>query len=159
MHSFSLSLRHLTVFFVLLQPAWLSAQRSAFGANLEDASAEAIKPALVSGPEVQPHIPKSHSFWDCKNRALFGSVAALGLADFFVTRSNLSAGGRELNPMTRVWGTSNAGLAVNFSLETGAIIGTSYLFHRKGHHKLERFTPVVNVAASASAISYGLLHR
>jgi hypothetical protein len=159
MHSSSVLLRRLTLFVILFQPAWLCAQRSAFGANPEAPSAEAIKSGVVSAAEVQPDKVKPHLFWDGKNRALFGSVAVLGVADFFVTRTNLSAGGRELNPMARIWGRSNAGLAINISLQTGAILGASYLFHRKGHHKMERFTSLVNIAGSASAVSYGLVHR
>jgi len=159
MLSSSVVLRRLTLLLILIQPAWLCAQRSAFGANPEAPSAEPVKPGVVSQSEVQPETVKPHRFWDGKNRVLFGSVAALGVADFFVTRANLSMGGRELNPTARIWGRSNAGLAVNFSLETGAIIGASYLFHRKGHHKIERVTSLVNIAGSAAAVSYGLLHR
>ena len=154
-----LPLRSLTLSVILLQPAWLCAQRSAFGANPDAHSAEAVESAVLSGPEVQPDKAQPHRFWDGKNCALFGSVAALGVADFLVTRANLSVGGRELNPMARFWGRDDAGLAANFSLETAAIIGTSYFFHRKGHHKMERFTSMVNIAGSAAAVSYGLLHR
>ena len=159
MHSFSHPLCSVTLFLVLLQPAWLSAQRSGFGANAEDHSEKAIKSGVVSGAELEPAKVKPHCFWDSKNRTIFGSVAVLSVADFFITRANLSAGGRELNPMARFWGRSNIGLAANFSLETVAVIGASYLFHRKGHHKIERSTSVVNIAGSAGAVSYGLLHR
>jgi hypothetical protein len=50
-------------------------------------------------------------------------------------------------------------LASNFALETGGVMGISYLFHRTGHHKLERLTSYVNIAGSISAVSYNLTHH
>lgn len=102
---------------------------------------------------------EEHRFWDKKNTALFATVAAFSAADFAVTRDNLSHGGRELNPLTRPFSGSTAGLAANFAGETAGVIGVSYLFHRSGHHKLERLTPLVNFGASAFAVTYGLTHR
>jgi hypothetical protein len=106
-----------------------------------------------------PETPAPHKFWDKENTALFATVAAFSAADFAVTRDNLNNGGRELNPLTRPFTGSTAGLAVNFAGETVGVIGLSYLFHRTGHHKLERLTPLVDFGASAVAVSYGLAHR
>jgi len=100
-----------------------------------------------------------HKFWDKQNCALFAVSAALSGADFAVTRANLQNGGRELNPMVRVFGRSTAGLAVNFAAETAGVIGLSYFFHKAGHHKLERIVTMVNGTASAGAVSYGLANR
>jgi len=117
---------------------------------------------------VQPVVPfvavptpgdHSHRFWDKQNDALFIAAAALNGADFAVTRSNLQSGGRELNPMVRVFGQSSAGLAVNFVGETVGVVGLSYFFHRTGHHKLERLVSVVNIGSSAGAVTFGLTHR
>jgi hypothetical protein len=76
-----------------------------------------------------------------------------------MTRANLQSGGREYDPVTRVFGSSTPGLAMNFSLETGVIIGTSYLFHKMGHHKLERITSLLNISGSAAAVTFGVTHR
>lgn len=100
-----------------------------------------------------------HRFWDPKNRLLFATAAALSAGDFYITRSNLQAGGRELNPVTRLFGSGSPGLALNFSLETGSVIGGGYLLHRTGHHKLERITSIVNIAGSVGAVSYDVAHR
>ena len=83
----------------------------------------------------------------------------MATADFFVTRANLQSGGKELNPVTRVFSGSTPGLAANFALETGVVIGLSYIFHKTGHHKLERATSWVNLGGSAGAVAYGLTHR
>jgi hypothetical protein len=112
--------------------------------------------AFVSVP--QPEAGE-HKFWDKHNGLLFVTAAALNGADFAVTRSNLQSGGRELNPIVRVFGRSTPALAVNFVGETAGVIGLSYFFHKTGHHKLERLVSVVNIGSSAGAVSYGLAHR
>jgi hypothetical protein len=128
-----------------------------------------LQPAVME-PEPAPMVkalpsnpvrvaPVEHKFWDKENTALFATVAAFSAADFAVTRDNLSHGGRELNPLTRPFTGSTAALAANFAGETAGVIGISYMFHRTGHHRLERLTPMVNFAASAFAVSYGLAHR
>jgi hypothetical protein len=61
--------------------------------------------------------------------------------------------------VTRLFSGSTAGLAVNFTGETVGVIGLSYLFHRTGHHKLERITPMVDFGSSAFAVTYDLNHR
>ncbi len=101
----------------------------------------------------------AHRFWDRKNTALFATSAAFTTADFFVTRANLQSGGQELNPVTRMFGRSSAGLAANFVGETIGVIGISYFFHKTGHHKLERAVSLVNIGSSAAAVSFGLAHR
>jgi hypothetical protein len=101
----------------------------------------------------------THKFWDNENKVLFASAAAAAAADFGVTYTNLQGGGKELNPITRLFAGSTAGLATNFAGETAGVVGLSYFFHRSGHHKLERLTPVINLGASAVAVGYGLSHR
>jgi hypothetical protein len=100
-----------------------------------------------------------HKFWDRENKLLFVTTAALNGTDFAITRANLQSGGRELNPVVRIFGRSTSGLAVNFVGETAGVVSLSYFFHKTGHHKLERWVSVVNVSSSAAAVSYGLAHR
>jgi hypothetical protein len=119
-------------------------------------SAGAASPVAVSSV---PEAPSHHSFWDHENLALFATVGALSAADFAVTRTILQNGGKELNPVTRLFSGSTAGLAANFAGETAAIIGLSYCFHKTGHHRLERLVPMVNIGSSAVAVAYDLSHR
>jgi hypothetical protein len=105
---------------------------------------------------VLPEAPSYHKFWDNENKTLFVTVAALDAADFAATRSILQNGGKELNPVTRVFSGSTAGLAANFAGETIGIIGLSYFFHKTGHHKLERITSLMNIGSSAVAVTYDL---
>jgi hypothetical protein len=106
-----------------------------------------------------PEAPRQHSFWDRGNLSLFGVVAGLSAADFAATHANLQNGGRELDPVTRLFGRSTAGLAANFAGETAGVVGISYFFHKTGHHKLERLTSVINISASSFAVTYDRIHR
>jgi len=115
--------------------------------------------ALGASPGAPPEAPGRHKFWDGENRLLFATVAALCAADFAVTRANLQRGGRELDPVTRVFSGTTAGLAANFAGETAGIVGLSYFFHKTGHHRLERITPLLNIGASSFAVLYDLSHR
>ena len=120
---------------------------------------ESIEPApFVKSvePATLPASP-SHRFWDRKNNLLFATSAAFSAADFFVTRNRLRNGGQELNPVTGVFAGSTAGLAVNFAGETVGVVGLSYLFHKTGHHKLERAVSLVNIGASAAAVTFDVL--
>jgi hypothetical protein len=145
----------------LLAGSYLAASQEVSVAWLQPAplqpSPAPMARALPSTPARQ--VIEQHKFWDAKNTALFATVAGFSAADFVVTRDNLSHGGRELNPLTRPFAGSTAGLAANFAGETAGVIGVSYLFHKTGHHKLERLTPIVNFGMSAFAVSYGLSHR
>ena len=118
----------------------------------------AIAPAIAP-VNVHPKETSRHSFWDRENRLLFSAVGALAAADFYSTRANLASGGKELNPVTRVFAGSTPALAVNFALETGGVMAASYLFHKTGHHRLERITSFVSLGSSAAAVGYDLTHR
>ena len=107
----------------------------------------------------QPDGTSQHRFWDTKNRVLFSAVAASAISDFTVTHANLQNGGQELNPVTRAFSGTTAGLALNFAGETAGVIGLSYYLHKTGHHRLERLAPLVSFGASAVAVTYGVSHR
>lgn len=125
---------------------------------IPDAPSSSIEPAShVAAPSLRAET--THKFWDNQNRALFAGVVLSSAADFAVTRANLQSGGRELNPLVRIFGRSTAGLAVNFAGETAGVIGLSYFFHKTNHHRLERLTSMINIGASVGAVSYGLARR
>ena len=127
-------------------------------ANASANSAD-MAPMAFAPVSAQPDTPAPHRFWDRENRILFATVGALATADFCVTHANLASGGKELNPVTRVLSGSTPRLAANFALETSGIMAISYMFHKTGHHKLERITSFVNIGSSATAVAYDLAHR
>jgi hypothetical protein len=122
------------------------------------ANAAAMPPepviAITSPSEVGPH-----RFWDRENAVLFTAVGALAATDFYVTHANLASGGKELNPVTRVFSGSTPGLAANFALETTGVMAVSYLFHKTGHHRLERAASLFSIGGSSAAVAYDLTHR
>jgi hypothetical protein len=128
---------------------------------------EMIQPAATTAsplvkvvqPSALPEAPSHERFWDRENTILFATSAAFSAADFIVTRDNLRAGGQELNPVTRVFSGSTAGLAMNFAGETAGVIGISYMLHKTGHHKMERYVSMLNIGSSAAAVSFDLAHR
>ncbi len=131
-------------------------------------TAELVRPVHSSGiaPAIlvvalPPHEKStSHPFWDRKNRLLLAMNGAMAGADFFTTHRNLKQhNGKELNPVVGMFAGSTPALATNFALETGGVVAISYIFHRTGHHKLERLTSYVNLGASAFAVGYNLSHH
>jgi hypothetical protein len=132
----------------------------------QKASFSLLPPALIEPapvvrsvePVTLPEAP-SHRFWDRENSFLFATNAAFSTADFIVTRNNLRNGGQELNPVTRVFSGSTAGLAVNFAGEAVGVMGLSYMLHKTGHHRLERAVSVLSIGSSATAVTFDLLQR
>lgn len=135
----------------------LFAQQSPLAAAMKTNLIEPIQPS----PFVRSAEPsaRNHRFFDRSNTFLFAAVGASAAADFCVTRSNLARGGQEMNPVTRIFAGNNTALAFNFVGETAGSIGISYLFHKTGHHRLERVTSFVNISASMGAVGYGMAHR
>lgn len=133
------------------------AQKPSFSL-LPPASIEPAPMVRSIEPVTLPEAP-SHRFWDRENSLLFATNAAFSTADFIVTRNNLRNGGQELNPVTRVFSGSTAGLAVNFAGEAVGVVGLSYMLHKTGHHRLERAVSVLNIGSSATAVTFDLLQR
>jgi hypothetical protein len=103
-------------------------------------------------------VPRLHRFWDKKNRSLFAEVTALKVADFAVTRANLQNGGRELNPMVRVFGGSTPALAANFAGVTAGVHWHQLPLSQNRPPQTRTDHLMVNIGASSAAITYGLTH-
>lgn len=115
--------------------------------------------ALVRSQEL-PGAPSSHKFWDAGNTALFSLHAGMEVADFAVTHRNLSAGGKEMNPMGKgLCESGTAGQAVFFAGRTAAAMSISYFLHRLRRHRLERMFAAYMIGDSAYGVTYSLSHR
>lgn len=128
-------------------------------ALLQPGMVRPVSPLTPVQPGTSSDVHVKHHFWDRENTFLFAATAAFNSADFVVTRDNLRSGGQELNPMTRPFAGSTPALAVNFAGETAGVVGLSYLFHKTGHHRLERFVSMANIGSSAAAVSFDMAHR
>src|ERR1700722_18278522 len=60
-------------------------------------------------------------------------------------------------PSHRFWDHENTILFATG--EAVGVVAVSYLFHKTGHHKLERAVSMLNIGSSASAVTFDLLHH
>jgi len=98
---------------------------------------------LPSTPQGSP-AETPHRFSDWRNRWLFAGVAAARTLDYTSTR-NIRHRGRDEILLTNDIVDNRAAFAAIEAAGTAASVGTSYLFHRSGHHKLERWTSYVHI--------------
>jgi len=93
-----------------------------------------------------------HRFWDWQNDLLFAGVAAGRAFDFFSTRKFREKHLKEwlLDDKT----VDNRPLfAVIEIAGTAVSVGASYLLHRTGHHRLERWASILHITfATAGGI-------
>jgi hypothetical protein len=87
---------------------------------------------------------KAHRFWDAKNNWLFAGVGASRALDYFSTQ-NMRRRGRHEILLTDEVVDNHAAFAIIEAAGAGVSIGAAYLFHRTGHHRLERWTSIVHI--------------
>jgi hypothetical protein len=92
---------------------------------------------------------QEHRFWDKKNGWLFAGVGASRTLDYFSTLNLRRRGDQEVL-LTNEIVDNHAGFAAIEAAGTGVSIGASYLFHRYGHHKLERWTSIVHIGLTTT---------
>ena len=107
---------------------------------------------LPSAPGVIVDLaPAGHRFWDRKNVLLFTGVAVFRGLDYASTR-NFEARGRTevLLPQNVV--NNSAAFA---SIEAGGAatsVALSYLLHRTGHHKMERWLSIAHISVTGVGV-------
>jgi hypothetical protein len=122
------------------------------------------KPAtsVLAAPQPKPEAPgkDEHRFWDKTNDWLFAGLAASRTLDYFSTL-NMRRRGRQEILLTNDAVDNHAGFTAIEAAATGVSIGASYLFHRYGHHKLERWTSIVHIglATTGALRNYSLKAR
>jgi hypothetical protein len=127
----------------------------------QPASTEAGTPVgvdpSISGKLIAARPEKTHLFWDKENDWLFAGVAASRTFDYFSTL-NMRRRGRQEIFLTNDVVDNHAAFAAIEASATGVSIGAAYLFHRYGHHKLERWTSIVHMglATTGSVRNYCL---
>lgn len=153
---------------LLLLLGWLAHAQEAHPSQAREFD-PAAKSTLVS-PETDPapiaKVPPppkptvSHAFWDRKNVLLFSGVAATRGLDYASTR-NFEARGRQeiLLPQNVV--DNSAAFASIEAAGTATSVSVAYLFHRTGHHSMERWTSLVHIGVTAfgDARNYALKSR
>src|SRR5690349_13657945 len=92
---------------------------------------------------------QQHRFWDKENGWLFAGVGAARTLDYSSTL-NMRRRGRQEIFLTNDVVDNHAAFATVEAATTGVSIDASYLFHRYGHHKLERWTSSVHIGLATT---------
>jgi hypothetical protein len=107
---------------------------------------------VSSGNEVPaPAQIPPHAFWDRTNILLFSGVAVFRGLDYASTRNFLARGREEVLIPDDIVNNS----AAFASLEAAATltsVGLSYLMHRTGHHKLERWVSIGHIGVTGFGV-------
>ena len=96
---------------------------------------------------VKDRIPV-HRFWDRTNILLFSGVAVFRGLDYASTRNFQRRGRTEILIPDDV-ANNSAGFASLEAAATMTSVGISYIFHRTGHHKMERWLSIVHMSVTA----------
>ena len=140
-------LRTFIVFCFLCSSAWAAARNSPPWAD----------PVLPpSHPAVLPEAP--HRFLDWRNKVNLTILGALIAGDGITTQRNLANHAHELNPLARPlvehgWAGQLAASALGY----GSALGLSYMFHRAGHHKLERLVLHIAIGGEVAMVTNNLV--
>jgi len=118
---------------------------SAAPGSQQEARANDIEPAQKSEPTPALAKRDAHPFWDKTNLLLFGGVAAVRTLDYTSTRYFRARGVNEALLTNSI--VDNKPLFIAIQVGTAAAsVGLAYVFHRTGHHKLERWVSIVHIS-------------
>jgi hypothetical protein len=92
-----------------------------------------------------------HRFWDRTNIMLFSGIAVLRGLDYASTRNFLRRGRTEQLLPDDVVNNSAAFSAVEAG-GAATSVALSYLFHRTGHHKMERWLSVGHISVTGVGV-------
>ena len=146
------------VLFLLFSGPLTAAQRTSPSPDSPEAASKsdgaiAVEPPAVIGPP-------THRFWDRTNILLFSGIAVTRGVDFASTRNFQDRGRQEILLPDAVVDNS-AGFASLEAAGTMTSVGVSYILHRTGHHKLERWMSIghITVAGFGDVRNYCLKTR
>lgn len=111
---------------------------------------QAYEPPPPKSPEELA--ASAHPFWDLQNDLLFGGVAVMRFLDFESTLNKRSRGVNE-GFLDNSIVDNHAEFAAIEVGGTAASIFVSYLFHRYGHHRIERVVSYAHIGAQIAAVA------
>ncbi|HKO05501.1 MAG TPA: hypothetical protein VJW51_12165 [Candidatus Acidoferrales bacterium] len=91
--------------------------------------------------------PTVHRFWDETNDWLFAGVLGARYLDFASTLNARRRGLDEVLLNNQIVDNHGEFAAIEFA-GAATSVGVSYLFHRAGHHRLERWTSIVHIGVT-----------
>jgi hypothetical protein len=114
------------------------------------------KTAATANPAA-PRALEEHRFWDRENDLLFAAVGAGRALDYASTLNLRHRGINEVFLTNAI--VDNHPLFAGIEVAaTAASVGVSYIFHRTGHHRLERWTSAIHagIAVGGAIRNYAL---
>ena len=99
------------------------------------------------------HPPSVHRFWDRENILLFSGVAVFRGLDYASTRNFQARGRTEILIPDDVVNNS-AGFAGLEAAGAATSVGISYVFHRTGHHKMERWMSIGHIGVTGFGVAW-----
>lgn len=94
-----------------------------------------------------------HRFWNRENILLFSGVAVFRGLDYASTKNFERRGRQEvLIPDDIV--NNSAGFASLEAAGAATSVGISYIFHRTGHHKMERWLSIGHISVTAFGVAW-----
>jgi hypothetical protein len=100
----------------------------------------------------------SHQFWDKDNILLFAGVGAGRALDYLSTEHFRNRGVNEWLLTNNI--VDNKPLFAGLEVAgVAASIGVSFLFHRNGHHKLERWVSIVHIGAGVGGSAWNYTRK
>ena len=123
----------------------------------DSAAPAAQKKSPDASKAANPLAPGVHRFWDRENDWLFAGVGAGRALDYASTLNLRRRGINEVFLTNSI--VDNHPLFGGIEVAaTAASVGVSYLFHRTGHHRLERWTSAIHfgVATGGAIRNYAL---
>jgi hypothetical protein len=121
-------------------------QSTGTGIQLPTARADGDTPKFRS-------LPGNHAFWDRTNLLLFSGVALFRGMDYASTR-NFQARGRKEVLLAQDVVNNSAAFAGVEAAGAATSVGISYLFHRTGHHKMERWLCIGHISVTAVGVGW-----
>lgn len=115
-------------------------------------AAQEAGPRVPDAPPPAAPIPQ-HRFWDRTNILLFSGVAASRALDYTSTRHFQVRGDQEVLIPDDVVNNS-AGFAALEAAGAATSVGISYILHRTGHHKLERWMSIGHIGVTAVGVGW-----
>jgi len=146
---------------MVLLAALVAAMFSVIKAAAQNKEEGQLLPTIVSSASFAPVrrqtlLPDapSHRFFDAHNVVSMSALTAL-LAVDGVTTQHLIQDYKfgEMNPIARPLVTrGSAGQAVACAMGLGTDVGAAYLFHKRGNHRLEKWTLSLSIAGESAAV-------
>lgn len=143
------------VLVLVLAAFWFASFASAQNVSLDAPTQPA--PVLKENTDVEPvtapvlEHPGTHAFWDRTNVLLFSGVAIFRGLDYASTRNMQARGRKEILLAPEVVNNSAAFASLE-AAGAATSVGVSYIFHRTGHHTLERWMSISHISVTGFGV-------